>query len=91
MPNYKRLVKPILQLLLGNSDGVWRQEHTTALNQIADLVYRRLWLGLVDMSRGARIYVDEDSTDCSAVMVQLGQDGDMHVVAMIGRELMKSE
>ena len=43
------------------------------------------------MSRGARIHVDVDNTDCSAVMVQLRQDGDMHVVAMIGRELMKSE
>ena len=35
--------------------------------------------------------MDADSTDCSAVMVQLGQDGDMHVVAMIGIELTKSE
>ena len=35
--------------------------------------------------------MDVDNTDCSAVMVQLRQDGDMHVVAMIGRELTKSE
>ena len=91
MPDYKRLVKPILSLLSGSSDGVWKAEHTAALNCIADLVYRRLKLGLVDMSRGARIHVDADESDCSAVMVQQDSKGEQHVVAMLGRELTKGE
>ena len=91
MPDYKHLVKPILSLLSGSSDGVWKAEHTAALNCIADLVYRRLKLGLVDMSRGARIHVDADESDCSTVMVQQDSKGEQHVVAMLGRELTKGE
>lgn len=91
VPDYKRLVKPILQLLSSSSPGVWTQEHTAALNRIAELVYRRLQIGLVDMTLGAKVYVDVDDVDCCAVMVQQGPNGDTKVNAIMGRELTKSE
>ena len=87
MPDYKCKVKPILLLLSGDSDGVWKEEHTAALNHTVELVFRRLKLGLVDMRHGARIHEDESDLDCSTMMVHQGQDGDTRVVAMMGREL----
>ena len=54
-------------------------------------MYRRLKLGLIDISQGARIHVDVDESDCSAVMVQQDSKGEQHVVAMLGRELTKGE
>ena len=69
MPDYKRAVKPILRLLSGDSDGMWKIKHTTALNNIVELVFRRLKLGLVDMQLGAQIYVDASNLDCSTIMV----------------------
>ena len=63
-------MKPILKLLSSQSDGVWKQEHTEALNQIVGLVYHRFKLGLVDMQCGAHIHMDADTVDCCAVMVQ---------------------
>ena len=69
MPDYKRAVKPILRLLSGGSNGMSKIEHTTALNNIVELVFRRLKLGLVDMQRGAQIHVDASNLDCSTIMV----------------------
>lgn len=61
MPDYKRLAKPIMRLLSQGSDGVWRAEHTATLNNIMELVYHRLQLGLVDMNVGAMLHVDVDA------------------------------
>ena len=69
MPDYKCAVKPILRLLSGDSDGMWKIKQTTALNNIVELVFRRLKLGLVDMQRGTQIHVDASNLDCSAIMV----------------------
>ena len=61
MPDYKRLAKPIMRLLSQGSDGVWWAEHTAVLNNIMELVYHRLKLGLVDMKVGAMLHVDVDA------------------------------
>ena len=61
VPDYKRLAKPIMRLLSQGSDGVWRAEHTATLNNIMELVYHRLQLGLVDMNVGAMLHVDVDA------------------------------
>ena len=52
MPDFKRMVRPITALLGEQGGGVWEARHTEALNAIAEVVYRRLKLGLVDMSWG---------------------------------------
>ena len=39
MPDYKQAVKPVLWLLSGESNGVWKKEQTAALNHIVDLVF----------------------------------------------------
>ena len=41
-------MKLILKLLSSQSNGVWKLEHTDALNRIVGLVYNRFKLGLVD-------------------------------------------
>ena len=61
IPDYKRLARPIMRLLSQGSDGVWRAEHTAALNNIMELVYHHLKLGLVDMKVGAMLHVDVDA------------------------------
>ena len=50
MPDFKRMVKPITALLGEQGGGVWEARHTKALNAIAEVVYHRMKLGLVDMS-----------------------------------------
>ena len=89
VPDYARLIKPI-RLLLRKDGGNWGEEHTRALNAIAELVYRRLKLGLCDFRRGGDLHVDCDDTDCSAVLTQ-GAGKDHVVVAMIGRPLTPTE
>ena len=66
--DYKRLVQPIVDLM--GDDGVkkWEQKHTDALNTLGELIWRRFKLSLVDMKQPARLYVDADSTHCSAVL-----------------------
>ena len=38
IPNYKRQVKPLTQLLKGSGGGQWREEPTHILNELAQLV-----------------------------------------------------
>ena len=42
VPNFKQRVKPIMNLLGTKSKGVWRSEHTEVLNQLMELVFKRL-------------------------------------------------
>ena len=67
VPDFKWRVRPI-EALLRRDGGDWQREHTDALNEIAELVYQRIRLGLVDFQQPARIHVDADASDGSAVM-----------------------
>ena len=68
IPSYSKRIKPIRALLRKNS-GNWTREHTEVLNELAELTYQRLQLGLLDYAMPADLHVDCDSTDCSAVLV----------------------
>ena len=91
MPDFKRMVRPLTALLGEQGGGVWEFRHTEALNAIAEIVYHRWKLGLVDMSRGVDMHVDADQHDCYAVMTQQEASGEVRVIAMMGRELAKTE
>ena len=39
MPDFKRMVQPIMDLLSAKSDGRWGPEHIAAMNVIAEQVY----------------------------------------------------
>ena len=67
VPDFKRHVRPI-EALLRWDGGDWKREHTDALNEIAELVYQRIRLGLVDFQQPTRIHVNTDASDGRAVM-----------------------
>ena len=62
------MARPIVDLLSAKSDGRWGPEHTTALNLIAEQVYHRMQLGLVDMHVGVRMYLDVEGGVCGVVV-----------------------
>ena len=73
-----------MSLLGTKSEGVWRSEHTEVLNQLMELVFKRLQLGLYDAKKPIKIHVDADENDCSAVLVQGESATDYRVVQMLG-------
>jgi len=89
IPGYDRLVRPI-RALMRKDGGNWCEEHTQALNALAELVYQRIQLGLVDITQPLRLHVDADETHGSVVMTQGGREAHM-VNAMLGRELLATE
>ena len=70
---------------------MWEAGNTEALNAIAEVVYRRMKLGLVDMSHGVDVHVDADQQDCCAGLTQQEASGEFRVIAMMGQELTKTE
>ena len=68
VPNYKRLVKPLVSLLSEKGGNRWLAEHTRALNNIMEVVYKHIKLGLVNPRVPLRIHVDTAGVDCSAVL-----------------------
>ena len=62
------MAKPLIILASPKSGGHWRQEHTDALNELGELVWRRLKLSLVDPASPLQMYVDVDDADLSAVL-----------------------
>ena len=58
MPDFKRMVRSILNLISTKRDGRWDPKCTATLNMIAEQVYHRMQLGWVDMQVGVRKYVD---------------------------------
>ena len=84
IPDFKRRVKPIMNLLGTKSKGVWRSEHTEVLNQLMELVLKRLQLGLYDAKKPIKIYVNADENDCSTMLVQGESANDYQVVQMLG-------
>ena len=75
MPDFKRMVRPITALLGDQGGGVWEARHTEALNAIAEVVYKRMKLGLVDMSCGVDVHMDADQQDYYAVQTQQEASG----------------
>ena len=67
VPDFKRRVRPI-KALLRRDGGNWKREHMDALNEIAELVYQRIRLGLVDFQQPACIHMDADASKGSVVM-----------------------
>lgn len=47
VPDYRRWVKPLTLLLKGSGGGKWEAQHTAVLNELAELVSKRICLGLV--------------------------------------------
>ena len=45
--DYRRQVKPLNLLLKGSGGGKWEAQHTAVLNELAELVSKRICLGLV--------------------------------------------
>ena len=70
IPDFKRRVKLIMNLLGTKSKGVWRREYMDMLNQLMEVVFRHLQLGSYDAKKLIKIHVDADENDCSAVLVQ---------------------
>lgn len=68
IPDYKRIAKPLIDLMGSKGGGRWKQCHTDALNILGELVWQRMKLSLVDMDKPAQIFVDVDDTHCSAVL-----------------------
>jgi hypothetical protein len=46
--DYKRKVRPLVELLSGDKAGQWREEHTAALNELGELIHAGFKLTLVD-------------------------------------------
>ena len=61
------------------------------LNQLMELVFKRLQLGLYDAKKPIKIHVDADENDCSAVLVQGESATNYRVVQMWGQELSTTE
>jgi hypothetical protein len=58
--DFKRKVAPLIKLLSNRSDGKWREEHTSALNFIAELIWHGLKIYLVDPQKPAHLHCDAD-------------------------------
>ena len=91
IPDFRQKVKPIMNLLGTKCKGAWRSEHTEVLNQLMELVFKRLQLGLYDAKKPMKSHVDADENDCSAVLVQGETANDYRVVQMLGQELTATE
>ena len=55
------------------------------LNQLAEAVQKWVKLGIVDITKPAKLRVDADDTDMSGVLVQ-GTNNSYHMIAMVGCE-----
>lgn len=79
-----------MNLLGKNSDGRWTQEHTAALNTVAQQVLLHLELGVIDMKNPLTIHVDCDDLDASAVLTQ-GEGTNYKIIQFLGRSLLPTE
>lgn len=69
VPNYTKIVAPIVRLLSRASDGIWKAEHTSALNQIVEIVLKRIQLGYYDITKPAYLHVDVDEGHLAVTLV----------------------
>lgn len=49
VPGYTKIVAPIVQLLKSSSEGIWKAEHTESLNNIVEIIMKRIQLGYYDI------------------------------------------
>ena len=61
------------------------------LNQLMELVFKHLQLGLYDAKKLIKIHVYADKNDCSAVLVQGETANNYRVLQMLGQELTATE
>ena len=90
MPDYRRWVRPLIEMLAKHSDGQWTEEHTLVLNELASIIYAKMALGLINYSLPVYLHVDSDGQACSGVLAQKHHD-DNKVIAMVGRDLQALE
>ena len=64
IPNCKCQVNPLWQLLKGSGGGFWPQDHTDTLNQLAELISKQIYLGLIDTTYPARLHMSVGDTQC---------------------------
>ena len=69
---------------------MWLPEYTSLLNQLAKAVQKRVKLGIVDLTRPAKLHMDADDTDMSGELVQ-GTNNSYRIISMVGRELQITE
>ena len=70
VPNYTKLVAPIVSLLGRSSGGVWKAEHTDSLNQIMEIVMKHIQLGYFSLGLPVHLHVDEDGTYMTVTVIQ---------------------
>ena len=58
VPNYSKIVQPIVRLLGAKGDGMWTEEHTSCLNQIVTIVQQKIQLGHFDLLAPTYLHVD---------------------------------
>jgi hypothetical protein len=68
VPDFKRKVAPLVQLMSRKNRGEWRTQHTEALNDLAQLIWNQFTLHLVDPEMPAWLYCDADEEHCSVVL-----------------------
>ena len=68
IPDYRRIVAPVMSLLGKKGGGQWKAEHTECLNLLAEMIHSRVKLGLCDMNKAVRLHIDEDSENGSVVL-----------------------
>lgn len=90
VPGYKALVAPLVGLMSSRGVAAWRQQHTDALNELAQQVRTRVRLTLCDVRKQLRLHVDAGELYGSVVLVQPGVEC-LHVVAFAQYTLLRTE
>ena len=80
-----------MNLLGTKSERIWSREHMDVLNQLMELVFKCLQLGLYDAKKFIKIHVDANENDSSKMLVQGENANDYRVVQMLGQELTATE
>ena len=47
---------------------MWREEHSAALNQITELIYQQIKLGIMDITSPGTLHMDADENNGRAVL-----------------------
>ena len=90
MPDYHWQVKPLIDLLAKVPDGRWTQSHTSALNELANIIHAKMALGLIDYSWPVYLHVDSHGKACLGMLTQK-HPGDCKIISMIWWDLQALE
>ena len=86
IPDFKRRIAPLVELLSSSSNNQWTLVHTEALNYLASIVWQHMKLVLIDPNLPVEIHVDADEEYCSVILMQK-VGGKPVVNALAGRKL----